>query len=51
MVFLHDVLDLVEVFLGQFIAIFEDGLDLVINCIEGIKVLLLKVSFLGLIGQ
>lgn len=51
MVFLHYVLDLVEVFLGQLVAVFEDGLDLVVDCVEGIEVFLLEVPFLRLVGQ
>lgn len=51
MVFLHDVLDLVEIFLGEFVAIFENGLDLVVNSVEGVEVFLLEVPLLGLVSQ
>lgn len=51
MVLLHYVLHLVQIFLGEFIAVLKDGLDLVVNRVEGIKILLLKVPLLCLISQ
>lgn len=51
MIFLHYVLDLIEVFLGEFVTVLEDTLDLVIDGIERIEILFLKMTFLGLVGQ
>ena len=51
MILLHDILDLIEIFLGELIAALEDGLDLVVDGVEGVEVLLLEVAFLGLVGE
>ena len=51
MVLLHYVLHLVQVLLGQLVAVLEDGLDLVVDGVEGVEVLLLEVPLLRLVGQ
>jgi hypothetical protein len=51
MVFFHYVLDLIEVFLGEFVTVLEDTLDLVIDRIEGVEILFLEMTLLGLVGQ
>lgn len=51
MVLLHDVLDLVEVLLGELVAALKDRLDLVVDGVEGVEVLLLEVPLLGLVGE
>lgn len=51
MVLLHDVFDLVQVLLGKFIAVLEDGFDFVVDGVEGIEILFLEVSLLGLVSQ
>lgn len=51
MVLFHDVLDLVEVFLREFVAVLEDRPDLVVDGVEGVEVFLLEVPLLGLVGQ
>lgn len=50
-ILLHDILDLIEVFLGELIAVFEDGLDFVVDGVERVEVLLLEVALLRLVGQ
>ena len=50
-VHLHDVLDLVEVFFGEFVAGLEDAADLVVDVVERVEVFLFEVPFLGLVGQ
>ena len=51
MVLLHYVLHLVQVLLGQLVAVLEDGLDLVVDGVEGVEVLLLEVPLLRLVRQ
>ena len=51
MVFLHYVLHLIQIFLGELVAVFKDGLDLVVNRVKRIEILLLKVPLLGLVCQ
>lgn len=51
MVFLHYVFDLIEVFLGKFVAVLEDALNLMVNSIERVEILLLEMPFLGLVCQ
>lgn len=51
MIFFHDVFDLIQIFLGEFIAVLENCLDLVVDCVEGVEVFLLEVPLLRLIRQ
>jgi len=50
-VLFHDVLHLVEVLLGEFVTVLEDRPNLVVDAVEGVKVLLLEVPLLGLVGE
>lgn len=50
-VLLHDVPDLVEVFLGQLVRSLENVLYLIVNGIERVEVFFLEVPLLGLISE
>lgn len=51
MVLLHDVFDLVEVLLGQLVAVLEYRPDFVVNHVERVKVLFLEMPLFGLINE
>ncbi len=51
MIFFHDVSDLIEVFLGQFIAVLKDRFNFVVDGVERVEILLLEMPLLGLVGQ
>ena len=51
MILFHDILDLVEVFLGEIVAVLEDASDFMIDVIEGVEVLFLEMPLFGLVGE
>jgi hypothetical protein len=51
MVLLHDVFHLVKILLWKFIAVLENGFDFVVDCIEGVEILLLEMTFLCLVSK
>jgi len=51
MILLHDVLNLIEVFFGEFVTVLENTSYFVVYAIERVKILLLEMPLFSLVGQ